>query len=112
MALLQILQFDDQQLLRYQFNLPCLSLAIMDLVDVSCHLLDDTLPPGGELSFPDDALPPEGEFSSRKELVIAINAWAGPRGYAFSVKNSWKTSSGRTGAIYIYDRGIKPPRTS
>ncbi|EXK78926.1 hypothetical protein FOQG_16422, partial [Fusarium oxysporum f. sp. raphani 54005] len=50
--------------------------------------------------FSDTALPPDGEFSSRKKLVIAISAWAAPRGYAFSVKNSWKTSNGRIGAIY------------
>ncbi|KAF5700386.1 hypothetical protein FMUND_14356 [Fusarium mundagurra] len=50
--------------------------------------------------FPDDSLPPEGKFSSRKKLVTAINAWAAPRGYAFSVKNSLKTSSRRIGAIY------------
>lgn len=61
--------------------------------------------------FPDDVLPPECEYSSRHELVAAINAWAGPRGYAFSVKNSWKTSSGRIGVIYVCDRGTTPPRT-
>lgn len=44
--------------------------------------------------FLDDALPPEGKFTSWKKLVTAINAWAAPPGYAFSV-NSWKTSSGR-----------------
>ncbi|KAL9570045.1 hypothetical protein ACKAV7_006108 [Fusarium commune] len=58
--------------------------------------------------FPDDVLPPEGEFPSRKDLVTAINAWARDRGYAFVVKNSWKTSSGRTGVIYCCDRGTKP----
>ncbi|KAF4341536.1 hypothetical protein FBEOM_4532, partial [Fusarium beomiforme] len=41
--------------------------------------------------FPDDVLPPEGDFPSRKDLVTAINAWARERGYAFLVKNSWKT---------------------
>ncbi|KAF4338142.1 hypothetical protein FBEOM_7973 [Fusarium beomiforme] len=62
--------------------------------------------------FPDDVLPPEGEFPSRKDLVTAINAWARDRGYAFVVKNSWKTSSGRTGVIYCCDRGTKPPSTT
>jgi hypothetical protein len=38
--------------------------------------------------FPDDVLPPEGDFSSRKDVVAAINAWAFERGYAFVVKNS------------------------
>jgi hypothetical protein len=71
----------------------------MNPIDASCY-------------FPDAALFPEGEFSSRKKLVTAINAWAAPRGYAFSVKNSWKTSSGRIGAIYVCNRGTKPPRTS
>ncbi|TVY66378.1 PKS-NRPS hybrid synthetase [Fusarium oxysporum f. sp. cubense] len=62
--------------------------------------------------FPDDVLPPEGEFPSRKDLVTAINAWARDRGYAFVVKNSWKTSSGRTGVIYCCDRGTKPASTT
>ncbi|KAL9572153.1 hypothetical protein ACKAV7_003731 [Fusarium commune] len=62
--------------------------------------------------FPDDVLPPEGEFPSRKDLVTAINAWARDRGYAFVVKNSWKTSSGRTGVIYCCDRGTKPTSTT
>ncbi|GKU10439.1 unnamed protein product, partial [Fusarium langsethiae] len=62
--------------------------------------------------FPDDVLPPEGEFPSRKDLVTAINAWARDRGYAFVVKNSWKTPSGRTGVIYTCDRGTKPASTT
>lgn len=59
----------------------------------------------GYLHFPDDVLPPEGQFSSRKELHAAINAWAAPRGYAFSTKSSWKTPSGRIGVIFSCDRG-------
>ncbi|KAM5528247.1 transposase [Fusarium oxysporum f. sp. phaseoli] len=62
--------------------------------------------------FPDDVLPPECDFPSRKDLVTAINAWARERGYAFVVKNSWKTPSGRTGVIYCCDRGTKPPSTT
>ena len=52
---------DDQQLLWYQFQLPRLLPAIMDVIDDS-H------------GFPEDALPPEGQFSSREELAAAINA--------------------------------------
>ncbi|KAF5710300.1 mutator-like element transposase [Fusarium mundagurra] len=62
--------------------------------------------------FPDDVLPPEGHFPSREALVTAINAWARERGYAFVVKNSWKTPSGRRGVIYTCDRGTKPPSTT
>ncbi|KAL9560692.1 hypothetical protein ACKAV7_015183 [Fusarium commune] len=62
--------------------------------------------------FPDDVLPPEGHFPSQQALVTAINAWARERGYAFSVKNSWNTSSGRKGVIYNCDRGSKPPSTT
>ncbi|KAM5528330.1 hypothetical protein FOXYSP1_19599 [Fusarium oxysporum f. sp. phaseoli] len=62
--------------------------------------------------FPDDVLPPECDFPSRKDLVTAINAWARERGYAFVVKNSWKTPSGRIGVIYCCDRGTKPPSTT
>jgi hypothetical protein len=62
--------------------------------------------------FPDDVLPPEGHFPSQQALLTAINAWARERGYAFSVKNSWNTSSGRKGVIYNCDRGSKPPSTT
>ncbi|KAL9564095.1 hypothetical protein ACKAV7_010986 [Fusarium commune] len=62
--------------------------------------------------FPNDVLPPERKYPSRKDLVTAINTWARERGYAFVVKNSWKTSSKRTGVIYTCDRGSKPPSTT
>ncbi|KAL9560859.1 hypothetical protein ACKAV7_015022 [Fusarium commune] len=58
---------------------------------------------GVPIPFPDDAMPPEGQYSSREELVTAINAWAAPRGYAFSVKSSVVTPSGRTRVIYSCD---------
>ena len=61
-------------------------------------------PIGVPTAFPGDAMPPEGQYSSRQELVTAINAWAAPRGYAFSVTTSWKTPNGRTGVIYGCDR--------
>ncbi|KAF5245198.1 hypothetical protein FAUST_1853 [Fusarium austroamericanum] len=63
-------------------------------------------------SFPDDILPPECIYPSRKDLVTAINAWARDRGYTFVVKNSWKTASGRTRALYACGRGTKPPSTT
>lgn len=62
--------------------------------------------------FPDDVLPPEGHFPSQQALLTAINAWARERGYAFVVKNSWNTSSGRKRAIYTCDRGSKAPSTT
>ncbi|KAL9564032.1 hypothetical protein ACKAV7_011806 [Fusarium commune] len=46
-------------------------------------------PIGDSHGFPRDVLPPEGEFSSREELVTAINAWAAPRGYAFISQRSF-----------------------
>ncbi|KAF5263604.1 hypothetical protein FOXYS1_5645 [Fusarium oxysporum] len=68
-------------------------------------------PIGVPIPFPDDAMPPEGQYSSREELVTAINAWAAPRGYAFSVKSSVVTPSGRTRVIYSCDRGAgKAPK--
>ncbi|KAJ0127576.1 Uncharacterized protein HZ326_29318 [Fusarium oxysporum f. sp. albedinis] len=68
-------------------------------------------PIGVLIPFPDDAMPPEGQYSSREELVTAINAWAAPRGYAFSVKSSVVTPSGRTRVIYSCDRGAgKAPK--
>ncbi|KAL9561324.1 hypothetical protein ACKAV7_014679 [Fusarium commune] len=68
-------------------------------------------PIGVPIHFPDDAMPPEGQYSSREELVTAINAWAAPRGYAFSVKSSVVTPSGRTRVIYSCDRGAgKAPK--
>ncbi|KAI7768235.1 hypothetical protein LZL87_014081 [Fusarium oxysporum] len=64
----------------------------------------------GGRRFPNDALPPEGDYTSREKLYVAINAWAASRGYAFVTKNSWKTSSGRTGVIFSCDRGGRAPR--
>ncbi|KAL9566132.1 hypothetical protein ACKAV7_009750 [Fusarium commune] len=46
-------------------------------------------PIGDSHGFPRDVLPPEGAFSSREELVRAINAWAAPRGYAFISQRSF-----------------------
>ncbi|KAJ3454446.1 hypothetical protein MRS44_018340 [Fusarium solani] len=59
----------------------------------------------GSRRFPDDVLPPEGNYNSREELHTAINAWAAPRGYAFTSWRSSKTSNQRIGVIFGCDRG-------
>lgn len=41
-------------------------------------------------TFPDDCLPPECKYDSREALFQAVNAWAAPRGYAFSTLRSTK----------------------
>ncbi|KAH7461514.1 hypothetical protein FOMA001_g19037 [Fusarium oxysporum f. sp. matthiolae] len=70
-------------------------------------------PIGDSHGFPRDVLPPEGEFSSREELVTAINAWAAPRGYAFISQRSCKTTNGRVRVTFICDRGGgRAPSTS
>jgi hypothetical protein len=60
--------------------------------------------------FPDDALPPEAIFSSRSELVTAINDWASDRGYAFVARRSSKakTLSQALTVTYICDHGGRP----
>jgi hypothetical protein len=60
-------------------------------------------------SFPDDCLPLECDYESREALLIAINAWATPRGYAFVTGKSTKTPSGRRKVTYACDRFCKPP---
>lgn len=62
--------------------------------------------------FPDDCLPPENEYESRETLHAAINAWAGPRGYAFVTGKSTKTASGRRTVIFSCDRGGQPPKAT
>ncbi|KAM6513523.1 hypothetical protein FALCPG4_18956 [Fusarium falciforme] len=65
----------------------------------------------GPRCFPSDALPPQHDYNSLEDLRVAINAWAAPRGYAFVVLRSWKTTTGRTGIIFGCDRGGRPPDT-
>ena len=59
--------------------------------------------------FPDDCLPPECDYESREALFAAINAWAAPRGYAFTTGRSTKWTSGRQKVTYTCDRSCKPP---
>jgi len=49
-------------------------------------------------------MPPEGVYPSREALHSAINAWAAPRGYAFTVGKSTKKSSGRCITTFSCDR--------
>jgi hypothetical protein len=60
-------------------------------------------------AFPDDCLPSECDYESRDALFAAINAWAAPRGYAFTTGKSSKTPSGRWKVTYACDRFCKPP---
>ncbi|KAL2886176.1 mutator-like element transposase [Ceratocystis lukuohia] len=59
--------------------------------------------------FPDDILPPEGIYESREALFAAANAWAKPRGYAFTTGKPKKTKNGRTKVVVACDRSRKPP---
>jgi hypothetical protein len=56
------------------------------------------------LAWSDDILPPEGEYESREKVREAINAWARPRGYAFSIQRS-RTDNGRGEVVFSCDRG-------
>ena len=62
-----------------------------------------------QATFPDDCLPPECDYESREALFAAINAWAAPRGYAFTTGKSLKSPSGKWKVIYTCDRFCKPP---
>ena len=63
-------------------------------------------------TFADDCLPPEGHFESRKALFESINAWAKPRGYAFTTQRSTKEKNGSSTVIYACDRSRNPPSSS
>ena len=59
--------------------------------------------------FPADCLPPEGEYESRDALFAAINAWAAPRGYAFTTgRSTRKKANGRPTVTYTCDRSGRP----
>jgi hypothetical protein len=60
-------------------------------------------------TFPPDVLPPEAAYETRNALLKAINAWAAPRGYAFTTGRSTKEVSGRRTITYACDRCSSPP---
>ena len=62
--------------------------------------------------FPDDCLPPESDYESRHALLKAINAWAGPRGYAFVTGRSTREKTGRLTITFTCDRFRRPPNIS
>ena len=56
-------------------------------------------------------LPLEGQYSSRQTLYKAIQAWARPRGYAFTTgKSRHMEGSGRWRVQYACDRFYQPPK--
>ena len=57
-------------------------------------------------------LPPEAQYPSKEALFKAIQAWAKPRGYAFTIGRSKKREgSGRIKVFYTCDRhNIVPTR--
>ncbi|EXA31282.1 hypothetical protein FOVG_17406 [Fusarium oxysporum f. sp. pisi HDV247] len=60
---------------------------------------------GVPFCFPDDVLPPEGTYSSREQVREAINDWARPRGYAFSISKSRTYANGKRECVFSCDRG-------
>ena len=66
-------------------------------------------PPSRLPTFGDDCLPPEDEYESRSSLFKSINAWAEPRGYAFTTAKSTKERSGKQTITYACDRYSRPP---
>ena len=56
-------------------------------------------PIGVPIPFPDDAMPPEGQYSSREELVTAINAAVEQPGRAPSLADDASI------AAAVYDQG-------
>ena len=60
-------------------------------------------------TFPDDCLPPEGFFESRQALFESINAYAKPRGYAFTTKRSTRERNGFFSVIFACDRSRRLP---
>ena len=69
----------------------------------------DLPPTDNHAVFPTDVLPPEAVYESRDALFKAINAWAAPRGYAFTTGRSKKEVTGRHTVTYACDRCSRPP---
>ena len=63
-------------------------------------------------AFREGCLPPECDYESRDALFKAINAWAAPRGYAFTTGKSTKEKTGRRTVTYSCDRSCRPPNSS
>ena len=60
-------------------------------------------------AFTDDCLPPIGFFESRQALFESINAYAKPRGYAFTTKRSTREKNGFLSVIFACDRSRRLP---
>ncbi|KAL2020520.1 hypothetical protein VTK56DRAFT_8320 [Thermocarpiscus australiensis] len=60
-------------------------------------------------TFPDDCLPPEGFFETRETLYQSINAYAKPRGYAFTTQRSIRDANGFSRVFFACDRSRRPP---
>ena len=54
------------------------------------------------------SLPPEATYHSKEALFEAIQSWAKPRGYAFTISRSTRLTNGRQKVTYACDRC--PPR--
>ena len=56
------------------------------------------------------SLPPEATYTSKEALFEAIQSWAKPRGYAFSIRRSSKLKDGRQKVTFACDRrALMPP---
>ncbi|EAQ84702.1 hypothetical protein CHGG_08716 [Chaetomium globosum CBS 148.51] len=60
-------------------------------------------------TFPDHCLPPEGIFETRKALFESINAYAKPRGYAFTTQRSIRGPGGFLRLFFACDRSRRLP---
>ena len=60
-------------------------------------------------TFSDDCLPPEGFFETREALFESINAYAKPRGYAFTTQRSIRAPSGFSRVFFACDRSRRLP---
>jgi len=72
------------------------------------------LPPPSNASYASYAshalsLPPEMTYASKDALFKAIQSWAKPRGYAFTIGKSKRIGGGRQKLYYMCDRRCLPP---